>query len=186
MSFEKMLNGYKTKACVMSVEKYSDGSYGNIRIAAGNKAHCDEMLNVMHRPFIPDSPYEEYLPQHKNFEDFCFRSAFLGQPLHSYVSLPQMGLWLNMFLLPLESDKENTLKKYCTQLSNVAPNLSGGKIMGPIAAQIYQIRNWYRMRFLVSGDARANLQPIVRNWLSKIKQPANVRIKIDVNPQNFM
>ena len=86
----------------------------------------------------------------------------------------------------IEADKESTLKKYCNELANVAPQLNGGKIMGPIAAQIYQIRNWYRMRFLVSGNARANLQPVVRAWLDKVKMPANVRVKIDVNPQNFM
>lgn len=121
MDFERLLSGYKTKTCVMSVEKFPDGSYGNIRIVAGNKAHCDDMMNVMHRPFVPDSPYEQYLPQNKNFEDFCYRSAFLGQPLHSYVSLPQMGLWLNMFLLPLESDKENI--GYCVYLYDVTPNV---------------------------------------------------------------
>lgn len=77
------------------------------------------MMNVMHRPFIPDSPYEEYLPENKNFEDFCCRCAFTGQPLHSYVSLPQMGLWLNMFLLPLESDKENI--GYCIYSYDVTP-----------------------------------------------------------------
>ncbi|WP_295093586.1 sensor domain-containing diguanylate cyclase [Ruminococcus sp.] len=120
MEFDRLINGYKAKACVMSVEKFPDGSYGNIRIAAGNRAHCEDMMNVMHRPFIPNSPYEEYLPQNKNFEDFCYRSAFLGQPLHSYVSLPQMGLWLNMFLLPLESDEENI--GYCIYSYEVTPN----------------------------------------------------------------
>ena len=120
MDFEKILSVYKSKTCIISVEKLPDGKYGNIRIAAGNKAHCDDMLNVMHRPFIPDSPYENYLPQNKNFEDFCCRCAFLGQPLHSYVSLPQMGLWLNMFLLPLESDKENT--GYCIYSYDVTQN----------------------------------------------------------------
>ena len=89
------------------METYPDGGYGNIRIAAGNQAHCDEMARVMHRPFVPDSPYEQYLPQNMNFEDFCCRCAFKGEPLHTYVSLYQMGLWLNMFLLPLSSDKEN-------------------------------------------------------------------------------
>ena len=86
----------------------------------------------------------------------------------------------------VEGSNEKTLKKYCEELAKAAPQLNGGKIMGPIPAQIYQIRNWYRMRFLVSGDARANLQPIVRAWLDKIKQPANIRVKTDVNPQNFM
>ncbi|MBO4927865.1 MAG: sensor domain-containing diguanylate cyclase [Clostridiales bacterium] len=120
MDFERLLSGYMNKTCIMSVDKLPDDHYGNIRIAAGNKAHCDDMFNVMHRPFVPDSPYEEYFPQNRNFEDFCYRCAILGQPLHTYVELPQMGLWLNMFLLPLESDKENT--GYCIYSYEVTPH----------------------------------------------------------------
>ena len=121
MDFSKLINGYSAKTCVMSVERFPDGTYGNIRIAAGNMAHCADMMNTMHRPFIPDSPYEEYFPENKNFEDFCYRSAFMGQLLHSYVRLPQMGLWLNMFLLPLESDEPN--KGYCIYSYDVTPNV---------------------------------------------------------------
>ena len=86
----------------------------------------------------------------------------------------------------IESAKENVLQKYCADLAAVAPSINGGRIMGPVPAQIYQIRNWYRMRFLISGDVRAKLQPIVSNWIARVKQPANIRVKIDVNPVNFM
>ena len=99
MDFKQLLSSQKTKSCVMSVEKISEGEYGNIRIVEGNQAHYDDMVNTIHRPFVPGSPYEMYFPQNKNFEDYCYRCAILGQPLHSYVSLPQMDLWLNM--LPL-------------------------------------------------------------------------------------
>ena len=119
MDFDKLLSGYKAKACVMSVDILPDDRYGNIRIVAGNKAHCTDMLATMHKEFIPGSPYAEYFPENKNFEDFCYRSAVLGQPLHTYVALPYMNLWLNMFLLPLESDKENT--GYCLYSYDVAP-----------------------------------------------------------------
>ncbi len=119
MNFENILSAYKTKTCIMSVEKFPDGSYGNIRIADGNKAHCDDMLSTMHKAFIPDSPYAEYFPENKNFEDFCYRCAVLGQPLHTYVELPQFKLWLNMFLLPLTSDKEDT--GYCIYSYEVTP-----------------------------------------------------------------
>ncbi len=108
MEFDKLLSGYKTKACVLSVDSYPDERFGNIRIVAGNKPHCEDMLRTMRKEFIPGSPYAEYFPEDKNFEEFCYRSAILGQPLHTYVELPFMNLWLNMFLLPLESDKENT------------------------------------------------------------------------------
>ena len=86
----------------------------------------------------------------------------------------------------IESQRETVLKKFCADLSAAAPTAAGVKIMGPIAAQIYQVRNWYRMRFLVAGDARAKLQPLVRHWIDKVRAPSNVRIKLDVNPQNFM
>ena len=125
MDFDKIIERYTNKACIISVERFEDGTYGNIRLVAGNKAHCDDMLHVMNRPFIPDSPYEEYLPQNKNFEDYCYRSAFLGQSLHTYVSLPQMGLWLNMYLHSLESDKENT--GYCVYIYDVSPNVDSEK-----------------------------------------------------------
>lgn len=130
---------------------------------------------------------QTYQPEHPVITAICAgnRDEFMMSDMESRRSakMPPFG---QLVAVIIESDKENVLKKYCTQLSNVAPKLDGGKIMGPIAAQIYQIRNWYRMRFLVSGDARANLQPIVRDWMNKVKQPANVRIKIDVNPQSFM
>ncbi len=120
MDFERLLSGCKAKACVMSVDILPDDRYGNIRIVAGNKAHCDDMMATMHKEFIPGSPYAEYFPQNNNFEDFCYRSALLGQPLHTYVALPFMNLWLNMFLLPLESDKEGT--GYCLYTYEVTPN----------------------------------------------------------------
>jgi len=130
---------------------------------------------------------QTFQPEHPVITAICAgnRDEFMKSDMESRraAKMPPFG---QLVAVVIESDKEQTLHKYCKQLSDVAPVLKGGKIMGPIAAQIYQIRNWYRMRFLVSGDANANLQPIVHDWLNKTKQPANVRVKIDVNPQNFM
>ena len=119
MDFDKILSHYRAKACVMSVELYPDGSYGNIRVAAGNKAHCDHMEALTHHPFVPGCPYEECFPKNQNFEDHCFRCVQSDKPLHAYVDLYMMGLWLNMFLLPLESDTENI--GYCIYSYDVAP-----------------------------------------------------------------
>jgi len=130
---------------------------------------------------------QTYQPEHPVIRAICAgdRDEFMATDMESRRSakMPPFG---QLIAVIVESNKENTLKKYCDELAKSAPKLNGGKIMGPIPAQIYQIRNWYRMRFLVSGDARANLQPIVRDWIDKVKSPTNTRIKIDVNPQNFM
>ena len=119
MDFDKILSHYKAKACVMSVELYPDGSYGNIRVVAGNKAHCEEMESTQGRPFVPDCPYEFCFPKNQNFEDHCFRCVQSGKPLHAYVNLYMMGLWLNMFLMPLDSDREDV--GYCIYCYDVAP-----------------------------------------------------------------
>ncbi len=160
MDFDSILSAYKTKTCIMSVESYDDGGYGNIRIAAGNKAHCDDMINVMHKPFIPDSPYGEYLPQNKNFEDFCYRCAILGEPLHSYVPLPQMGLWLNIFLLPLRSDKENV--GYCLYSYDVTP-VADPEQMARLSAENSQavLKSCIKMRG--ADDLRETLNEVIED-----------------------
>ena len=126
MNFDDVLKLYKTKTCIVSVEKYEDGHYGNIRVAAGNQAHCDDIAHITGHPFVPGCPYEMCFPKNLNFEDFVYRAAICGDPMHSYVSLYQMGLWLNMFLIPLEYNEGNTY--YCIYSYDVTPQANTEKM----------------------------------------------------------
>ncbi len=130
---------------------------------------------------------QTYQPDHPVLRAICCgdRDSFMAEDMSSRRSakMPPYG---QLIAVVVEASKESVLKKFCSELSAVAPKVAGVRIMGPIAAQVYQVRNWYRMRFLVAGDARAMLQPLVKYWVSKVRTPANVRLKIDVNPQNFM
>ena len=130
---------------------------------------------------------QTYQPDHPVLRAICAgdRDAFMAADMVSRRSagMPPFG---QLIAIVVEAAREDTLKKYCATLAAAAPNATGVKIMGPIAAGVYQIRNWYRMRFLVAGGATALLQPVVARWLQSTKAPANVRVKIDVNPQNFM
>ena len=119
MNFDQLLSDHRGKACIISVEYFPDGSYGNIRVVAGNKAHCADIEALTHQPFVPGCPYEACFPKNPNFEDHCYHCAREGKPIHAYVNLYMMNLWLNMFLLPLDSDKENI--GYCFYCYDVAP-----------------------------------------------------------------
>ena len=139
MSFDEILKLYKTKTCVMSVEKFDDSHYGNIKVVAGNKAHCDDILHITGHPFVPGCPYEMCFPKDMNFEDFCYRAAIGGEPMHTYVNLYQLGLWLNMFMIPLESDEENI--GYCIYSYEVTPQASSQKmsdVSGDAAASVLE------------------------------------------------
>lgn len=130
---------------------------------------------------------QTYQPQHPVLCAICAgdRDAFMAADMSSRQSakMPPFG---QLIAVIVECQREDTLKKYCAGLAAAAPCAPGVKIMGPIAAGVYQIRNWYRMRFLVMGGPTTLLQPVVAHWLRAIKQPANMRVKVDVNPQNFM
>lgn len=130
---------------------------------------------------------QSYQPNHPVFSAICLgdRDAFMAADMEGRraAQMPPYGMLIAVIV---EGEKEAVLKKYCQDLADAAPIVQGAKIMGPIAAQIYQIRNWYRMRFLVAGTVNMALQPVITHWLAKVKQPVNVRVKIDVNPINFM
>jgi len=130
---------------------------------------------------------QTYQPDHPVLNAICSanRDEFMATDMagRRMAKMPPYG---QLIAVVVEGSKENVLQKYCADLAATAPNINGGRIMGPVPAQIYQIRNWYRMRFLISGDVRAKLQPIVAAWIARVKQPANIRVKIDVNPVNFM
>lgn len=130
---------------------------------------------------------QTYQPTNPVLNAICAgnRDEFFAQDMAARrgAKMPPFG---QLVAVIVEGQKESVLKQFCDTLVSVAPSVSGAKIMGPIVAQVYQIRNWYRMRFLVAGDERAALQPLVKMWLSRVKVPANIKIKLDVNPQNFM
>lgn len=130
---------------------------------------------------------QTYQPDNPVLTAICAgdRDAFMTADMAGR-RLAQMPPFGQLIALIIEGQKESVLQKFCADLTAAAPILNGGKIMGPIAAQVYQVRNWYRMRFLVSAGATAKLQPIVQRWVSSVRVPANIRVKIDVNPQNFM
>ncbi len=130
---------------------------------------------------------QTYQPAHPVLTAICGgnRDEFMATDMAArrVAKMPPYG---QLIALIIEAPRESVLQKFCADLAAAAPTADGVKIMGPITAQIYQVRNLFRMRFLVAGDANMRLQPLVKHWVGKVTPPANVRIKIDVGPVNFM
>jgi primosomal protein N' (replication factor Y) len=147
---------------------------------AGRGAECGRVLL---QTFQPEHPVIKALREGN-------RDEFVKMDLENRraAGMPPFG---QLIAVVVESRNERTLIDYCNELKAAAPMITNsssaakGGIMGPIPAEMYQIRNWYRMRFLVSGGETSALQPVVRQWLDKVRQPRSVRLKIDVSPQNF-
>ena len=59
-------------------------------------------------------------------------------------------------------------------------------VLGPAPAPIVKLRTFYRYRFLIKYKEDIRIQPFIKEWLGNIKLPKGVRIKIDIDPYNFL
>lgn len=143
MDFQKFVDGFHPMTCVMSVENLGNGKWGKIRIVAGNKAYIDSIENMSDMPkafsrkFIPNSEYQNYFPQDPNFEFFCYSSAVLKKPQHSYVHPDRFDFWFNLFSLPIDFEDGNLC--YCTytqELTHEADSEKMSNVSHDIAAEV--------------------------------------------------
>ncbi len=120
MNYQEFVDGFELTTCIISVRKFPDGSYGDIRIVAGNKPYIDSIENpyngasahMLNNKFIPNSPYDKYIPKDLNFEQTVYRCAFQKKPVHTYLKPDRFECWLNQYIMPVESDNPDI--GYCS------------------------------------------------------------------------
>lgn len=123
MDFQELADSFYTATCVVSVEKRTGGGYGRICFAACNEKYIEFIGRPAAAPeqdipvnygkeFIPDSPYESYVPRDPGFEDLCFRSAVGKNPIHTFVHQNKLGIWYDIIVMPV--DHEDGDLCYCT------------------------------------------------------------------------
>jgi primosomal protein N' (replication factor Y) (superfamily II helicase) len=59
-------------------------------------------------------------------------------------------------------------------------------VLGPAPAPLAILRTRHRRRFLVKADKSVALQPVLRDWLGRVKVPSSVRVQVDVDPYSFL
>ena len=127
MDFQVLVESLFTPTCVVSVEKKENGGAGEMRIAAANKKYAD-MIGMRVKPgtdgemlsFVPGELYTEYFPQNSSFEDVCFRAAILKKEVHTYALIPNINIWFDIYVMPL--DYEDEKYSYCTYSAAVTQN----------------------------------------------------------------
>lgn len=127
MDFQVLVESLFTPTCVVSVEKKENGGCGEMRIAAANKKYAD-MIGMRVKPgtdgemlsFVPGELYTEYFPQNSSFEDVCFRAAILKKEVHTYALIPNINIWFDIYVMPLNYEDEKC--SYCTYSAAVTQN----------------------------------------------------------------
>lgn len=127
MDFQVLVDSLFTPTCIVSVEKKENGGCGEMRIIAANKKYAD-MIGMRVKPgtdgemlsFVPGELYTEYFPQNSSFEDVCFRAAILKKEVHTYALLPNINIWFDIYVMPLDYEDEKC--SYCTYSAAVTQN----------------------------------------------------------------
>jgi len=58
--------------------------------------------------------------------------------------------------------------------------------LGPSEPLMGRIRGRYRRRILVQSGLEFNLSKYMQIWKDRIKTHSNLKLQIDIDPQNFM
>ena len=116
----------------------------------------------------------------KNFEiekfydnEIIFRKNALLPPFNKFISIIISGR--NMF---------NT-EKFAHQLKQALPKNEMIKIHGPVSATIAKINSDYRVRLLIRYNPKVTPQSRIQKTIDILKVPKNIKLQVDVDPQNF-
>jgi primosomal protein N' (replication factor Y) len=67
-----------------------------------------------------------------------------------------------------------------------APLQQSLRILGPVPAPLFLLRGKYRYRILVQSPRNINIQLWLKFLLERVKVPSSVKVKVDIDPYNFM
>ena len=122
--FQSLVDKCLMPCAVISVERTADGRCGDVRIVCGNKKYKDDMGPAFHDNML----YHELVPQEPTFEDFCFRSAIMGQRAHGYLWTEAHRAWTDLTLLPLVHESDNL--GYCLFMVEVTEGQDAERMAG--------------------------------------------------------
>lgn len=137
------VNTFTLPGTILSVEKTPDGTCGEIRFFAINEVLKKNSFKLFladnskleysydnFHEMIEGQPYTFAVPKEPNFEEICFRAAWKGESIHTYVDTRKMyGFWTEDFLLPVNCHHPENVA-YCLFMYTLNKEMDSGKFAG--------------------------------------------------------
>lgn len=130
---------------------------------------------------------QTYLPEHPVLQALlaCDRDRFMAleQEGRAHGNWPPFG---QLASLLFDGPREAEVRHAAQMAARLAPRDSRIRVLGPAPAAMARVRGHYRYRLLVKTSRTINLQALLRDWCAQLSHPRSVRLKVDMNPYNFM
>lgn len=129
---------------------------------------------------------QTFMPEHGIMRALAYeaRDKFLEVEAHER-KLADMPPYSRLAGIIVSGRDEAEALHIAKELGRTAPQDQGIQTLGPAPAPFARLRGKYRFRLLVRADKDVNIQKQIGTWLDKIKLPSNVRVQVDIDPQNF-
>ncbi|MFN8912272.1 MAG: primosomal protein N', partial [Alphaproteobacteria bacterium] len=126
----------------------------------------------------PLSPLIQSL-EHQNYDEFVENELYSREAAN-------MPPYSRLVLIHFFSRNEIELIRHLNHLAKIAPNTDDKiKVLGPVPAPIFILKNEYRYRFVIISDRKINIQSMIKRWIASVEMPKSISIRVDVYPISF-
>ncbi len=145
---------------------------------SGRAGRADRPGVVLLQTFSPDHPVMRALVS-GDVAAFMAEEAAGRKPGH----WPPFG---RLAALIVSSEDEQEADRAARDLGVSAPRAAGIEVLGPAPAPLALLRGRHRRRLLLKARRDVPVQPVLRDWISRVDLPNSVRVQIDVDPVGFL
>jgi len=104
MDYKSFVANFSRVACVLSVDLKETDSNKRYLVVDANDAYKHTVVKKL-EDFVTNVPYTRYIPKAENFENLCDTCATTDRPVHTYFDIELYNAWMEVYLIPLESDE---------------------------------------------------------------------------------
>ncbi len=145
---------------------------------SGRAGRAESPGRVLLQTFNPDHPVMRALVS-GDLDAFMAEEAAGRRPGH----WPPYG---RLAALIVSAEDEREADRAARDLGLAAPRAEGVEILGPAPAPLALLRGRHRRRLLLKARKDVQVQPLLRDWLARVKLPNSVRVQVDVDPVGFL
>jgi primosomal protein N' (replication factor Y) len=153
-------------------------SYQQIAQVAGRAGRGEKPGEVLIQTRHPDAPVIAALAA--GDRDAFYAAETLGR---REAGAPPFGRWAAIIV---SSEDQAEAKQAANAIGGSRPDHPDIAILGPAPAPLMLLRGRYRYRLLINARRSAELQKVLREWLSPLQFPRGVRVSIDIDPYSFV
>jgi primosomal protein N' (replication factor Y) len=146
---------------------------------SGRSGRGEKKGEVLIQTYNPDNPVMRAI---KNNDRDSFIEAELAD--RKAAGMPPFS---KLAAVLVSSKDKERLAAFCSALAkNLPVGMAGVQAFGPIDAPLAMLNKSHRKRFLFIAAKSIRVQDIVKKWLSRVPLPSSVRVRVDIDPYNFM